>query len=646
MDCHCPNCSTSHPDAACFCTGCGTPLHPGIDRSRHFAADPDEPVRALAVMSTLMPHLSGGRRHIYRGAITLALLAALVAAAFGVLSIALVLAAIALPAVVLTYVHDHDAWRDEPITVIGGAVLLSLALGVGVGLLDHYFAMSVLLAAPDHRLPTLTSILELGVLVPIVAFAAALIAPLLITARSAFRHPVDAVVICSLSGAALSLGLSVVVQRGAFTHIAARAGEAANAFAGLRFDPAHAAFIALTLGFLQPIIFATAAAMAVVPLRGPGVSVALGLAKGLGLVVLYELATTLLTPYGTRGVMLTTLAALVLAAAGLLGTRDTLHTSLLAEAQAALSGDRVLSRAPDTEQICAHCGAAIGAGAAFCQACGIATAALARHPAPSTAHQETTMPPTPPPPNTSSPHHPGSEARVGHRLGPVTIAAITAVVMLIAASVTVAIVLTRAANRPKLPVLPSRPAAAAAPAKSNIPQPPTASDQPARTPTTVHGGAVTLTSAASITIAHGISITPAPGWMGAIRGPDWVMLHNADSTAQMYVRVKAATGTDVTAMLQADINGVMTTASGALSNMKNLTGPTINTLQSANFQQQASIDYTADISTQQGAIPVLGAFDELLNTSSQLSAFINFRQTGDATTQAANDGGMMIQSML
>ncbi len=378
----CPNCSAPHSEAARFCARCGTPLHPAIDRSRHFAAHPDEPVRALAVMSTLMPHLSGGRHHVYRGAIAVALLAALIAAAFGVLSIALVLAAIALPAVVLTYIHDHDVWHKEPATVIGVAFLLSLLLGVGVGLLEDYFTKAVLLAAPNHRLPTLTQVLELGIVIPVVAFVAVLIAPMLTTARRAFRHPVDAVVVCSLSGAALSLGLSVVVERGAFTRVAARAGAHANAFAGLRFDPAHAAFIALTLGFLQPIIFATAAAMAVVPLRGPGVSVALGITKGLGLLLLYELATSLLTPYGIRGVMLTTLSALVLAAAGLVGTRDVLHTALLAEAQAALNDSHTLNRAPDTHQVCAHCGAAIGAGAAFCQVCGTATAALARHPSP------------------------------------------------------------------------------------------------------------------------------------------------------------------------------------------------------------------------------------------------------------------------
>ena len=55
------------------------------------------------------------------------LLAALAAAACGMLSIALVVAAITLPAAVLIYIHDHDVWREEPITVVGGAFLLSLA---------------------------------------------------------------------------------------------------------------------------------------------------------------------------------------------------------------------------------------------------------------------------------------------------------------------------------------------------------------------------------------------------------------------------------------------------------------------------------------------------------------------------------------
>lgn len=50
----CPNCSTPQPDAARFCARCGTPLHPGIDRAQHFAAQPDEPVRALALGLTAL----------------------------------------------------------------------------------------------------------------------------------------------------------------------------------------------------------------------------------------------------------------------------------------------------------------------------------------------------------------------------------------------------------------------------------------------------------------------------------------------------------------------------------------------------------------------------------------------------------------
>ena len=276
-----------------------------------------EPRRAVAVVGTLLPHLAHERHHIYRNATALALLAALLAAAFGSLSIALVLAAAALPAVVLTYIHDHNLWRDEPITVIVVTFALSLGLGVGVGFLQRFFTPGIALAARGYRLPPVERILELGVLLPVVAFVAVLIAPLLVTARPAFRHPMDVVVTCALSGAALSLGLSVVVQHGAFTHLQATAG-----------DPARVAFIALTLGFVQPVILATAAAVAVLGLRSAAVNPAVGLSEGAVLLVLYELATTLLAPYGSRGIVLTMFAGVVLAGAGLLATRGALHTAV------------------------------------------------------------------------------------------------------------------------------------------------------------------------------------------------------------------------------------------------------------------------------------------------------------------------------
>jgi hypothetical protein len=288
---------------------------------------PQRPRRPVAVLGTLLPHLHPERHHVYRDVTALALLAALIAAAFGSLPVALVLTAVALPAAVLVYIHDHRLWHDEPITVIVVAFGLSLLLGVAVGLLETHFIHFVAVGSIRYQLPPVPRILELGLLIPVAAFVAVVIAPLLVSARPSFRHPLDVVVAGSLSGAALSLGLSVVVQHGAFTHVQVTAG-----------DPAHVAFIALTLGFLQPIVLATAATVGVLGLRRLSGSPVLGVIEGLALVVAYELATTLLQPYGTRGIVLTALAAFLLAGAGLVAARNALHAALLADTGADAQG--------------------------------------------------------------------------------------------------------------------------------------------------------------------------------------------------------------------------------------------------------------------------------------------------------------------
>ncbi len=156
---------------------------------------------------------------------------------------------------------------------------------------------------------------------------------------------------------------------------------------------------------------------------------------------------------------------------------------------------------------------------------------------------------------------------------------------------------------------------------------------------------VALTSADSVDIVPGVSITPAPGWTVADRGPNWVALSNANSSAQLQVAVKPASGTDLVGMLQADINQLSGTSAAGLINVKNLSAPITRTVPGANFQQEAFINYTADVSGPQGPIPVIGTFNELLNTSNRQTAFIDFRQNNNATTQVDNDGGSMIDSM-
>jgi hypothetical protein len=166
-------------------------------------------------------------------------------------------------------------------------------------------------------------------------------------------------------------------------------------------------------------------------------------------------------------------------------------------------------------------------------------------------------------------------------------------------------------------------------------------------------GAIALTGTTSqpavmltaVDIAPGVSVTPAPAWSVGTQGPGWVVLHNGFSTAAMEIRAKPASGTDPVAVLQGDINNLGVTVTG-LTNVKNLTAPTTKPVPGKNFQQEASIDYSADGSSQSGTVPVIGSFIELLNTSTHQSAFIIFEQNGDATTQVDNSGGAMVDSML
>lgn len=163
---------------------------------------------------------------------------------------------------------------------------------------------------------------------------------------------------------------------------------------------------------------------------------------------------------------------------------------------------------------------------------------------------------------------------------------------------------------------------------------------------TAHRPAVALASEDSVDIVPGVAIIPAPGWTVADRGPNWVALSNADSSAQLQIAVKSASAPDAVATLQADIDQLSATPGAGLTNVKPLTAPKTKALQGNNFQQEAFIDYTATAAAPQGPVPVLGTFSELWNNSSRQTAFVYYRQNDNATSQAVDDGGAMIASML
>ena len=128
---NCPRCHAELPDVAHFCHVCGQDVRSDdLTRRRSFAAKPDEPVASFALVSTIMPRGAGERPQTYRIALTIAMAVALIAAIFGALPIAILVAAFAIPIVYIVYLYDVNLWEDEPIPVTGLAFGLTGVLTI------------------------------------------------------------------------------------------------------------------------------------------------------------------------------------------------------------------------------------------------------------------------------------------------------------------------------------------------------------------------------------------------------------------------------------------------------------------------------------------------------------------------------------
>jgi hypothetical protein len=338
-------------------------LVPEARRSDYYAAFPSESVRALALVSTLMPHLSARRHHIYRLGLLTAITASVVAAGFGILPVALICAGIALPGMLMLYLHDHEVWSDQPLFVIGIGVLLAGAIGVGLGFLTNYFSNNGFVVGYNDALPSTGQLLEECLALPAVVLVMLQIAPVLITARPKFSHALDRLVSAAVAGVALALAESIVIQHGAFSSVTV-----------YETDAARDAIIALTLGFIKPLIYATAAAYVVMRMRRGNREYLSALGAGFLLIGAYDSSVATLSTYVQRGAVLTLVIATVLAGVGLLLVRDEAHKALLTEAE---SASRAGARSAGGHGgVCANCELPLLAGAAFCLACGTAVKAM------------------------------------------------------------------------------------------------------------------------------------------------------------------------------------------------------------------------------------------------------------------------------
>ncbi len=377
----CSRCLSPVPDVAHFCHRCGLDLVPGDQRGqRRFALAPDEPVASFALISTIMPREAGRHPQTYRTAFLITLVAALIAAIFGAMPIAVLIAAFAIPIVYITYLYDVNLWEDEPLPVTGLAFALTGVLAVVFTLLwTRLLPLSAGLRAPDGSLlsgPQWQSFLILAILVPVVGEVIRQLGPVMLASRPRFDDLMDGLTFGVVSGVAYACFDTLVRHWDLLT-----GGLLAP-------QPAQFASLVFLEGFIKPLVMGTATGLAVAEFSGlgkgydgftPRYFAAAGLAVGAN--VLYATGTYLLGYVGGPSVSLAlqVLWGLVVLAVLILRLRTVLHTGLLEGAlEAAARGDGTTGTDPG---FCARCEMPLLPGSAFCSACGVSTRAWAKAPA-------------------------------------------------------------------------------------------------------------------------------------------------------------------------------------------------------------------------------------------------------------------------
>ena len=376
----CNQCGHSVPRMQ-FCIRCGHTLDDEyrgerVRRKDAFAANPDEPVRAIAFTSTLFPQLPRADMHVFRNALMLGVALVVVLAIVGAFPLAVSTAAVLVPLLMVLYLWDVDVYEDEPRTVLGATMLWGGVMG----------AISSVVV---HGLPSSTgsfgfnasALVVGGVVVPLVAGALMLIGPLFLLRWRRFNDVLDGATFGAASAVAF-VGTKLLVDSMSMWSAGLRPGG----------DAGQWVVKLLSLGIVEPLIAAGAiGAVAgafwlryrapVADRHGLGFvgNPFIALLAGAVLLVASGLARTALNAGLTLGVEL---VVLVLA---LLWLRTVIHFGLLEEANEVEIGPVMR---------CPNCGAETPQHT-FCGSCGISLAALPRRARPHATAAPAATPTTP-----------------------------------------------------------------------------------------------------------------------------------------------------------------------------------------------------------------------------------------------------------
>lgn len=184
----CWNCGHDVPEGAAFCPQCGARQGPGHEQgqpqhpahgTRNYAANPYEHLYHPSIVSTLSPHLAPRGLLLARWLLFVLVVVIFLIGLGRFAPLAIVLAALLLPALYLLYFYQAQIYEDEPWVVLAATFLAGAVLGILLSLVSYY----PLLAARRHVLvgtPSPGYVLLTGVVVPIVAQALMLVGPLVL----------------------------------------------------------------------------------------------------------------------------------------------------------------------------------------------------------------------------------------------------------------------------------------------------------------------------------------------------------------------------------------------------------------------------------------------------------------------------------
>ena len=328
----------------------------------------------LALVSTVMPHTNRVTGNRYRWALAIAVVIVAVFTLTGILSAAILAAALSVPLVYLLYIYDLNVWEDTPGPVVGFVIVLTGVLGALVSLVFYQWAFKDQFleltgsTSTKYGLSTVPvgPFLLFVLLLPVIAEIAMNIGPVLLARMPQFDDMVDGLTFGVAAGTAYAAAETIVAYWSVFT-----SGELHTTQGLGNWIP-----VILSLMIVKALVYGTATGLAVAAFSGRGEGY-----DGFTLRYVSELVFAMLSlvvywggvrllAYADYGLWLGLIWGVIVLALLVLRIRVVLHTALLEVALEDAAENRRGAAAVTDGGWCPDCEMPLLSDALFCVACG------------------------------------------------------------------------------------------------------------------------------------------------------------------------------------------------------------------------------------------------------------------------------------